>query len=109
MFQSLPLDTYLAQLKTLEKQYNNSVIRAIVNSYMVYVKVLQEATCTHFFNLLSVRILVENRIPHSESTEKTLTQVRTELREPTNDTEVPGAQQQWQKVMTHGGLKEEGE
>ena len=40
MFQSLPLDTYLAQLKTLEKQYNNSVIRAIVNSYMVYVKVL---------------------------------------------------------------------
>lgn len=40
MFQSLPLDTYLALLKTLEKQYNNSVIRAIVNSYMVHVKVL---------------------------------------------------------------------
>ena len=40
MFQSLPLDTYLALLKTLEKQYNNSIIRAIVNSYMVYVKAL---------------------------------------------------------------------
>ena len=61
-----------------------------------------------FFNLLSVRILVETRISLSESTEKTLTQVRTGLREPTNDTEV-GSQQQWQKVMTHGGLKEQGE
>ena len=56
-----------------------------------------------------MRILVENRIPLSESTEKTLTQVRTGLREPTHDIEVPGAQQQWQKVMTHGGLKEQGE
>ena len=52
---------------------------------------------------------MENRIPLSESTEKTLTQVRTGLREPTNDTEVPGAKQQWQNVMTHGGLKEQGE
>ena len=51
---------------------------------------------------------MENRIPHSESAEKTLTQVRTELREPTNDIEVPGAQQQWQKVITHGGLKKKG-
>ena len=40
MFQSLSLDTYLALLKTLEKRYDNSVIRAIVNSYMVCVKVL---------------------------------------------------------------------
>ena len=40
MFQSLSLDTYLALLKALEKRYDNSVIRAIVNSYMVCVKVL---------------------------------------------------------------------
>ena len=40
MFQSLSLDTYLALLNTLEKRYNNPVIRAIVNSYMVCVKAL---------------------------------------------------------------------
>ena len=40
MFQSLSLDTYLALLNTVEKRYNNPVIRAIVNSYMVCVKAL---------------------------------------------------------------------
>ena len=40
MFHSLSLDTYLALLNTLEKRYNNPVIRAIVNSYMVCVKAL---------------------------------------------------------------------